>query len=222
MRKKPTEWERKLWRLLKCKQLEQYKFRRQVPIDYYIADFVNYEKRLIIELDGSQHMDSAYDKTRDAYLKAQGFVLLRFWNNELDANPEGVAERILEVLKNTPHRRAKQRVDSPAGGEWEHVVNAASSNAVHLISPPNAACHAGVGYYQALLQQLRDEFPDREFTFTLCCGDDPAIAHDALRLGFTSIICDCSDVMAAQLIALADTLGAVVLNKYPPQTIENV
>ncbi len=58
-----------------------------------------------------------------------------------------------------------------------------------LQSPPYAACHAGVNYYRALLDQLHREFPDTTFTFTLCCGDDPAIAHDARRLGFTSIRC---------------------------------
>lgn len=90
-----------------------------------------------------------------------------------------------------------------------HVVNGLSearvalqAGATALASPPYAACHAGVNYYRALVAQLRTEFPDTPFTFTLCCGDDAAIAHDALRLGFTRIRCDCSEPMRAQLKAM--------------------
>lgn len=78
-----------------------------------------------------------------------------------------------------------------------------------LVSPDYAACHAGVGYYAALLKQLRADFPDTEFTFTLCCGDDPAIAHEALRRGF-SVRCDTSDAMLATLHAVAHPLKLVV------------
>ena len=84
-----------------------------------------------------------------------------------------------------------------------------------LIFPPYAACNAGVGYYLALIQSLRAEFPDSGFTFTVCCGDNPAIAHDALRLGLTSIICECSDGTAAQLTAMAEGVGSVLLRMYP-------
>lgn len=80
---------------------------------------------------------------------------------------------------------------------------ALANGATALASPPYAACYAGVNYYRAWLDQLRAEFPDRPFTFTLCCGDDPAIAHDALRLGFTHIRCDCTDGIRAQLRAMA-------------------
>ena len=84
-----------------------------------------------------------------------------------------------------------------------------------LVSPPYAACHAGVGYYMALIKALREEFPNTDFTFTVCCGDNPAIARDALRLGLTSIICECSDGIAAQLTAIANELGATLLRSYP-------
>ena len=80
-----------------------------------------------------------------------------------------------------------------------------------LISPPYAACHAGVQYYVTLLAQLRAEFPDVPFNFTLCCGDDPALAHDALRLGFTSVRCECSDAIRTQLQAIAQRTGAEML-----------
>ena len=99
-----------------------------------------------------------------------------------------------------------------------HTVNglddaraALKSGERELVSPPYAACHAGVGYYAALLKQLREEFPSVDFTFTLCCGDNPAIAHDALGLGFKSIICDCSDAMAEKLSSIAKQSGATLL-----------
>lgn len=87
--------------------------------------------------------------------------------------------------------------------------------ATQLLSPPYAACHAGVGYYAALVEHLRAEFPEVDFTLTLCCGNDPAIAHDALRLGFTSIICECSDGIFAQLQITAAAIGATILRSYP-------
>jgi hypothetical protein len=68
-----------------------------------------------------------------------------------------------------------------------------------------------VNYYAALLKNLRGEFPGSDFTFTLCCGDDPAIAHDALRMGFTRIRIRCSDGVFAQLQDIATQLGTAVL-----------
>jgi hypothetical protein len=75
---------------------------------------------------------------------------------------------------------------------------------------PYAACYAGVNYYRAMLDQLHAEFPDCAFTFTLCCGDNAAIAHDALRLGFTSIRCHCADALLQPLHAAAAMVGAVM------------
>ncbi|WP_404405051.1 endonuclease domain-containing protein [Pelagibacterium halotolerans] len=99
MRRNPTEHERKLWLILKCRRFVGYKFRRQVPIGPYIADFVCYAKRLIIELDGSQHADNALDAERDRWLAVKGFAILRFWNNELTENAEGVADAIWSKLE---------------------------------------------------------------------------------------------------------------------------
>lgn len=75
-----------------------------------------------------------------------------------------------------------------------------------LVSPPFAACHAGIGYYEAMVATLKTEFPDMQFT--LCCGDDAAMAHEALRRGFTSVRCAANDLMWVKLQALADGLGA--------------
>lgn len=92
----------------------------------------------------------------------------------------------------------------------EEARAALRSGAHALQSPPFAACHAGVGYYQALLAQLKSEFPAADFTFTLCCGDDPAMAHDALRMGFTSIHCQASGAVMAELQAVAAGCGATI------------
>jgi hypothetical protein len=99
--------------------------------------------------------------------------------------------------------------------EAEAALRAANGAYVTLMSPPYAACHAGVGYYRAMLAQLRETFPDAAFTFTLCCGDDPAIAHDALRLGFTSVLCDCGDAVFVELSAVAAQSGATLQRSYP-------
>ncbi len=94
----------------------------------------------------------------------------------------------------------------------EQARAALVAGAREFISPPYAACHAGVGYYVALIEQLHAEFPDADFTFTVCCGDDPAIAHDALRLGLTSIVFEGPPAMQEKLAAIAQGLGAVVLS----------
>lgn len=99
MRSDQTAAEKRLWSILRAKRLAGFKFKRQVPVDHYIADFVSFERRVIIEADGSQHLDSASDQTRDAYLEGEGFRILRFWNSDILKNPDGVAEAILAALE---------------------------------------------------------------------------------------------------------------------------
>jgi len=83
--------ERVLWKHLRSKQLNGLKFRRQQPIGPYIADFVCYEKRLIIEVDGGQHaVDVEKDRVREQFLNGEGFRVIRFWNNEVLGNINGV------------------------------------------------------------------------------------------------------------------------------------
>ena len=104
LRKNPTEAEKALWRHLRLRQIEGYKFRRQVPIGDYIADFVCLEKRLIIEVDGGQHSQkSSQDSKRDKWLNAQAFEVLRFWNNQVMGEIEAVKEAIRRALIDTPH-----------------------------------------------------------------------------------------------------------------------
>ncbi len=104
LRRNPTHAERALWQKLRLWQVEQHKFRRQQPLGSYIVDFVCLEKRLIIELDGGQHAEQKnYDNERDTWLRDQGFVVLRFWNNEVLGNIAGVMETIYNKLQNTPY-----------------------------------------------------------------------------------------------------------------------
>jgi very-short-patch-repair endonuclease len=98
LRKNLTDAEKYLWYVLRINNLG-VKFRRQAPIGNYIVDFVCYEKKLIIELDGGQHYQSADDKVRDEWLRSQGFIILRFWNNEVVENRDAVVLKIIEHLK---------------------------------------------------------------------------------------------------------------------------
>ena len=99
LRKNSTDAERLLWKHLKTKQLDGLKFRRQEQIGRFIADFVCFEKRLIVEADGGQHAQEAEkDEERTTWLNAQGFTVLRFWNNEILLNIEGVIDVIKRHL----------------------------------------------------------------------------------------------------------------------------
>ncbi len=98
LRKDMTDAERALWRLLRDRRLDGWRFRRQEPIDRYIVDFVCFEARLIIEVDGGQHFESKADKERDAYLQSQGFRVLRLWNTDVLANRDGVYRTIMTAL----------------------------------------------------------------------------------------------------------------------------
>jgi very-short-patch-repair endonuclease len=101
LRNNTTDIERILWRHLRNSQLQGVKFRRQQPIATYIVDFVSIEKKIIIELDGGQHSENKlHDILRDNCLLANGFTVLRFWNNDVIENVEGVLQVIRqECLK---------------------------------------------------------------------------------------------------------------------------
>ncbi len=93
LRKRPTDAEKIMWKYLRGKRLEGFKFRRQEPIGNYVADFVCYEKRIMVEVDGGQHCREK-DSERDIWFEGQGFKVLRFWNNEVLKNTQGVWEVI--------------------------------------------------------------------------------------------------------------------------------
>ena len=98
LRKQMTEAEGKLWSALRGRRFENFKFRRQVPIGKYIADFVCQDCKLIIELDGQQHDGSEHDQVRDAYLKSVGYRVLRFWNPDIYVALDGTLLAILDAL----------------------------------------------------------------------------------------------------------------------------
>ncbi|MCX5860053.1 MAG: DUF559 domain-containing protein [Proteobacteria bacterium] len=95
LRKRSTEAENYLWNQLKAKRMGGLKFRRQQPIGKYIVDFVSFEKLIVIELDGGQHaIEKEKDIERDEWLRREGFKVLRFWDNEIFKNMEGIMEII--------------------------------------------------------------------------------------------------------------------------------
>jgi very-short-patch-repair endonuclease len=99
LRTQSTDSEKHLWYYLRANRLG-YKFKRQVPIGAYIVDFVCLEKRLIIELDGGQHLENeSYDRVRTVWLNTQGFKVLRFWNNDVLQQTSLVVEGILRALR---------------------------------------------------------------------------------------------------------------------------
>ncbi|GMQ84361.1 MAG: hypothetical protein BMS9Abin06_1150 [Gammaproteobacteria bacterium] len=99
LRKNPTDAEKLLWKHLRRRQINGYKFQRQQPLGSYIVDFACFEKRLIIEVDGGQHGEQvSYDSTRSVWLESQGFKVLRFWNNQVLNEVEAVKEVIAKVL----------------------------------------------------------------------------------------------------------------------------
>jgi very-short-patch-repair endonuclease len=119
MRAQPTDAERRLWSKLRYLQLERLKFRRQAPIGAYIVDFVCFPIQLIVEVDGGQHaIQERRDARRTAWLESQGFRVLRFWNNEVLANTEGVLETIRNFVLEEQHlaRTKAPHPDPPPQG----------------------------------------------------------------------------------------------------------
>ena len=100
LRNNATEAEQRLWRYLQRRQLGGFKFRRQRPVGPYICDFVCLEASMIVELDGSQHVIQApYDANRDAFLRSNGFRVLRFWNGDVLSQTDSIVETIFEALR---------------------------------------------------------------------------------------------------------------------------
>jgi very-short-patch-repair endonuclease len=116
LRQNHSDAERLLWYQIRDRQLYGFKFRRQQPFDRYIADFVCLEQKLIVELDGGQHneaINKKADEQRTRYFEIKGYRVLRFWNNDVIQNKEGVLEKIKEVLTQVNH----PHLTSPVKGE---------------------------------------------------------------------------------------------------------
>jgi very-short-patch-repair endonuclease len=122
-----TDAERKLWWLLRRKQLQGFRFRRQVPIGPDIADFACHAARLTVELDGGQHtVPTAYDERRTRWLADAGYRVLRFWNAEVFTNPEGLLETIrlalLAPLPNPPRQGGGRLTQSRLSSVTPHTL----------------------------------------------------------------------------------------------------
>ena len=99
MRKQPTEAEDRLWQALRDRRLMRLKFRRQMPVGRFIADFICLEAKLIVEVDGSQHGGSLRDSERDQELSRRGFRVLRFWNDDVLRELDSVCDTIIAVAR---------------------------------------------------------------------------------------------------------------------------
>ena len=134
LRSNQTKAEARLWYHLRAHRFMGLKFKRQKPIGRYIADFVCCEWRLIIELDGGQHAEQVtYDRQRDAWLRSQGYTVLRFWNNDVMQQMEEVLEQIRCALPPEPSPLAPPPARSTPVG------------APLLRSDPSAVPHVGEG-----------------------------------------------------------------------------
>ena len=97
-----TEPERHLWRALRS-TFPEYHWRKQVPLGPFFADFASHSAKLVIELDGGQHASAgAYDEARTRFIEGEGFRVLRFWNNDVLGNTDGVLQRVAEELEQCP------------------------------------------------------------------------------------------------------------------------
>ena len=102
LRRASTDAEKRLWRALRSK-LPQHKWRRQMPVGPYFADFACFAQKLIVELDGGQHaIATDYDADRTRFLEGQGYRVLRFWNHDVLSNANGVVEMVLDELSASP------------------------------------------------------------------------------------------------------------------------
>ena len=137
IRSEPAPAEEKLWIILRGRRFNGFKFRRQVPLGHYIADFVCFEQKLIVEADGSQHNISKRDEPRDAWFLSEGFRVRRFWNEEIFTEKDMVENTLWADLNglttdlNTPHPSALQ-TPSPTRGEGKDSGNPLSFAAGHI------------------------------------------------------------------------------------------
>ena len=107
LRKMPTDAEIRLWRHLRRKQLDGFRFRPQQPIGPYVVDFFCPAAGLIVEVDGGQHAENAADSARTSWLEARHYRVVRFWNNDVLANTDGVILVIRDALHGRPPSRQR-------------------------------------------------------------------------------------------------------------------
>jgi very-short-patch-repair endonuclease len=145
LRQNMTEAEKRLWRLLRAHQMHGARFRRQVPFGRYVADFVCHEARLIVEIDGGQHDPSLpAEAHRTAFLQSQGYCVLRFWNNEVLENLEGVYSTIAAALASAPSPSMAER----RGGD-DAAASRASARKAETSPPPDPPPSTGRAFAAA-------------------------------------------------------------------------
>ncbi len=119
LRKNMTDPEQQLWDALRKRQLDGYRFRRQMPLGRYITDFICLEARLVIELDGNHHHDQqGYDRERDNWMQQQNFQVLRFWNHEILNHQQFVIQQIRQALHQQSPRLLPPSPLARDGGEF--------------------------------------------------------------------------------------------------------
>ena len=109
LRTNMTDAERRLWYYLRGHRLQGFKFKRQQQVGAYIVDFICLHARLIVEVDGGQHVDSQTDQVRDAWLRSQGFRIMRFWNNDVLKATDMVLQAIMDELGSSSSATGEER-----------------------------------------------------------------------------------------------------------------
>ena len=131
LRKESTPAERKLWAYLRGDKLQGVNFRRQHAIGNYIPDFCSIEKKLVIELDGSQHLQQEeYDNTRTQWLESQGYRVIRFWNGDIMKDINGVILAIIQALESPPISDAPQSATGSVPEEQSPPISDAPQSAI--------------------------------------------------------------------------------------------
>jgi heme b synthase len=177
LRSNQTDAEKLLWKYLRSKQLANIKFRRQQPIGNYIVDFVTFDKRLIIELDGGQHAeDKDKDQQRDKWLAGQGFQVLRFWNNDVLGNIEGVLESIMGKLSPSLNPFPGGKGDKVRMIAWE-VTRSCNLNCVHCRAASHCGPYAGELSTEKCLA-LIDEIAAVSSPVIILTGGEPLLRPD--------------------------------------------
>jgi very-short-patch-repair endonuclease len=141
LRRDMTDAERAIWRVLRLRQIDGCRFRRQVPIGRYIADFVCHQAGVIIEIDGGQHHSSSCEEIeRTRFLEQEGYRVLRFWNNDVLANLDAVYRIVAEVLRSPSPSMGEGRV-----GVISPVARAVEALFESNLTPTHTLPHRGGG-----------------------------------------------------------------------------
>jgi very-short-patch-repair endonuclease len=145
LRKNATDAERGLWRRLSKRQLGGFKFSRQMAVGPFVCDFLCRERGLVIEVDGGQHAErTAADEIRTAFLEQNGLTVLRFWNNDILQNTDGVLQVILAELERLPAKFARPPLPLAGGEELRSSEGVGPFDDIHAHPQPPPASGRGL------------------------------------------------------------------------------